>query len=193
MTAALDQLTSLIPPPAKPLYADGDWSAVEAEFGPLPAEWKAFIRTYGSGVFLGPGELTVHNPLDRVGKERIATDLDILRDESENNPPGWTVHPVRPGYLPWGGDDHGSVFSFWTAGEPDDWVTAGNIEDIHRRFDCGLATFLLGTLARIGPSRWYDAVFAQRERRTFDDVRRVRSYPADQTDFYRQYAAEFPD
>lgn len=181
MGEAIERLAGLIPPPAEPLFADGDWAAVEAEYGPLPAEWKAFIRLYGSGQFHdGGNELRVTNPLDPFGRDHLGVGLGILRDTLGSGdiiPAEFqSVHPERPGLMPWGGDDTGSEFCFWTSGRPDEWTTAAVIEDLFRPFDCGLGVFLLGTLARVGPSWWYDAAFS-RPGSMFPDVRRVRFVP----------------
>jgi hypothetical protein len=67
---AIEDLTRLVPPPARPVDADGDWAGVEARLGlTLPADFKALARTYGHGQFvdhvspLGPARL-----LERAGR-----------------------------------------------------------------------------------------------------------------------------
>lgn len=216
MTAQLAHLADLIRPPAEPVAADGNWAAVEAEYGPVPADWEAFIRLYGSGRFVGDGDvLEVFSPLDPAGRERIAFGLEVLegeiafgrqldvavraRGESglfEEEEPYPDLHPARPGALPWGRNDQRAHFAHLTDPDPGRWTTVCSVETRFRRVPCGMTEFLLGTLCRIGPSRWFDApgVYAPRDggRGAFPDVRRVRFYTAAQHDYFARYRDEFP-
>ncbi|MBX9628759.1 MAG: hypothetical protein K2X82_33505 [Gemmataceae bacterium] len=215
MTAALDRLAELIHPPAEPVAADGDWAAVEAEYGPVPARWKAFIRLYGSGWFVADGDvLEVFSPLDPAGRERIAFGLEVMgveitfgreldaaaRARGETGPwwedePYPDLHPARPGGLPWGCNDQRAHFAHLTDLDPERWTTVCSVETRFRRLPCGMAEFLLGTLCRVGPSRWFDDpdVYVPRDGcGAFPDVRRVRFYTAAQHDYFARYRAEFP-
>ena len=61
MTTGLVRLLGSVPPPANPLEARGKWRAVESKLGTtLPAEYRDFIREYGTG--LVGGFVAVFNP-----------------------------------------------------------------------------------------------------------------------------------
>jgi hypothetical protein len=45
----IDDLVRLVPPPAEPVDAHGDWDAVEAALGlGIPIDFKTLITRYGS-------------------------------------------------------------------------------------------------------------------------------------------------
>ncbi|MFD8530369.1 hypothetical protein ACFV0L_23415 [Streptosporangium canum] len=49
----IDGLIRLVPPPAEPVDAQGDWREVEAALGlELPADFKTLIERYGRGQFV---------------------------------------------------------------------------------------------------------------------------------------------
>jgi hypothetical protein len=49
---AVSKLTSLVPVPAQPLAAEGDWSRVEAALNtPSPDDYKEVVARYGTGMF----------------------------------------------------------------------------------------------------------------------------------------------
>ena len=50
MNPRFQSLTQLLPPPQTPVENQGDWTNVEQQLGmPLPADYKWFISTYGTG------------------------------------------------------------------------------------------------------------------------------------------------
>lgn len=54
MSSSLNEIEKLVKPPAKPVGLDRPWDAVEQELGSfLPADYKAFIDHYGSGLVCG--------------------------------------------------------------------------------------------------------------------------------------------
>jgi len=59
---AIEELVRLVSPPAVPVDADGDWSAVEAGLGlALPADYRALVGRYGLGRF---GDIDLWTPFD---------------------------------------------------------------------------------------------------------------------------------
>lgn len=51
--SAVRDLVTLVPPPAEPVDAQGDWRSVEVSLGTvLPADYKALIERYGLGMFV---------------------------------------------------------------------------------------------------------------------------------------------
>lgn len=61
---ALESLCQMIPPPREPVGVSGDWEIAEDQLGlQLPADFKKFVSTYGSGRF-GMDEILVAQPLE---------------------------------------------------------------------------------------------------------------------------------
>jgi hypothetical protein len=49
----IGDLVALVPPPAEPVDANGEWDQIEASLGTrLPADFEALIERYGSGMFV---------------------------------------------------------------------------------------------------------------------------------------------
>lgn len=62
VTVAVDRLVSLVPPPAVPVDADGDWRGAETILGlALPEEFKVLLSRYGVGDF---DDITLLSPFD---------------------------------------------------------------------------------------------------------------------------------
>lgn len=122
---SIDELIAVCPPPDVPLHARGDWAAVEARLGPLPADYKALIETYGSGRF---GELMPLDPFDpnenvelvRVARMILDGDRETRRSFPEHLE-GLPLHPEPGGLLPWAVHGNGG-FVYWRMhGPPDRW------------------------------------------------------------------------
>ncbi len=110
--------TLLGPPPAQPDPVD--WAEAEDLIGPLPADYKSFIDTYGPGTYWdvriaapgGPGALNLFDLLTRTYEDIRA------RTGGVNIP----LHPEAGGFIAWGGTPDG-----WTLGwaptdpDPDRW------------------------------------------------------------------------
>jgi hypothetical protein len=86
MHPAVAELRRLVPPPAHPDGADGDWAACERELQlRLPEDYKEFISAYGSGTICGffrnleplrlPAKME-NDPARVVGK--LGADLRLL-------------------------------------------------------------------------------------------------------------------
>jgi SMI1-KNR4 cell-wall len=142
---AIDSLLALVPPPADPIDAVGDWSPAEAEFGVVfPGDFKELIRLYGTGVFLS--SLLIYNPLTREGRAEIQSHLETLRVLRDACELSLIIHPEKPGLLPWGGDSNGNIFCWWTEGNADEWdsVQVGHEEEENpHRVSVPITTFLV--------------------------------------------------
>ncbi|HZZ78054.1 MAG TPA: SMI1/KNR4 family protein [Gemmataceae bacterium] len=97
--STIRDLTELVPPPAKPLFADDEnsWAAVQKRLGVrLPAEMAHFGRTYGSGRFDGgAGRLQIYNPFDPLYEAVVRSVSDVylgLREDS----PHWLPYDFYP-------------------------------------------------------------------------------------------------
>jgi uncharacterized protein (TIGR02996 family) len=118
----LDELRLVLPPPKRRLHADGDWGEVEAALGlRLPADYKAFIGTYGSGT-IGPLEFV--SPLG-VGADvrrwwaNWAAFYPDIAEYGEEIP--YPVFPQLGGLLPFGTLGSVDILNWLTLGEPDCW------------------------------------------------------------------------
>lgn len=161
--ASLEQLQREIPPPANPIYAAADWSAIETALGwKLPSDYKSFIESYGSGGFF-PVEVFVWNLCHSVpDHDRIVSHLQPMEDV-ESGTPFSHIHTKSPVYL-WGEDGIGCKYFWAREGEPDNWsviVTMGRLD--FRRFpDLSMSDFLVKLLVdrdeEIATLLWDDAV-----------------------------------
>jgi hypothetical protein len=117
---AIEELVAFIPTPEKPIDGEGDWSVAEKEFGvAFPADFKALIRRYGTGMFYG--DLYVANPLKEWGREQIRGDLSRYRELRDACEMSFELFPESPGLLPWGNDSNGHLYCWWTEGPADSW------------------------------------------------------------------------
>lgn len=124
--SALDQLARLIPPPAAPVDAQGDWARVEADLAlALPADFKQLIETYGLGHFVdfitpltpfGPRALFLRSARGILDSERA------FREQHPNDSP-YALYPEPGGLLQWAGTHNGDRLCWLTEGEPDHWTT----------------------------------------------------------------------
>jgi hypothetical protein len=127
---AIDDLVSVIPPPANPPrpISTARWKEVEKLVGSaLPADYRAFAERYGSGRFCHQF-IRVFSPLDLVYTDWLQMCLDSLHVASEMGIK-YEIHPARPGLLPWGDDENGGVLCWLTKGVPDEWpvVACGDV------------------------------------------------------------------
>ncbi|MCC9604766.1 SMI1/KNR4 family protein [Blastopirellula sp. JC732] len=117
---ALDEILTLVPPPAETVDTLGDWSIAEKEFGlTFPADYKQFIETYGSGEF--QRGLIISNLLTQEGRDRVREDLARYEELKEACEHEYILYPECPGLFPWGSDSNGHLYCWWTEGEPDEW------------------------------------------------------------------------
>ncbi|MBR7827938.1 SMI1/KNR4 family protein [Actinospica sp. MGRD01-02] len=161
---AFDELTRLVPPPAAPVDARGDWHSVEAELGlALPADFKQLIEAYGLGQFVdfitpltpfGSRDLLMRSARDILDSEHS------FREENPEDSP-YAIYPEPGGLLEWAGTDNGDRLCWLTEGEPDQWTTiAWNQRSwSYDVFPVGAVEFLAGWLA----GRIETTVFSPRE------------------------------
>ncbi|MFF7973559.1 SMI1/KNR4 family protein [Streptomyces sp. NPDC007905] len=123
----LDALARLVPPPAVPVDARGDWAEVEARLGVrLPADYKLLAETYGWGEFCDylylrtPFGTSPHNGLERYDGLLVwggTLDADRLCWRTEAaDPDRWPVVVEGRGV---GREEH----ALSTAGFIEGWVT----------------------------------------------------------------------
>ena len=123
---AIFSIKSKLPPPEKPNENQGDWKAAENELGTaLPADYKDFINTYGSGKILD--FLIVLNPFSTRKNINLISRMLMqsavfkeLEDEYDIKCP-FPVYPERGGILPCALTDNGDVIFWITNGNPNEW------------------------------------------------------------------------
>lgn len=119
----LAALRALVTPPERPHLGERTWEWLYGELGTrLPADYVAFMETYGGGEFarwlrlwppLDPDELVSWSEATLEG------DRELRKEFPEYHPlPLW---PEPGGFLPFGDSIDGDQFGWLTAGEPDEW------------------------------------------------------------------------
>ncbi|GAA1799336.1 hypothetical protein GCM10009682_21200 [Luedemannella flava] len=149
--ATIDDLTRLIPPPAAPVHADGDWAAVEATLGlSLPADYRALVAAYGLGGF---DDINLLTPFAAAVSEHAdllwhAGRLHQLLGESRAKNPDAVPFPLFPepgGLLEWAGTGTGIALCWLTGGEPDSWPVVVFDYLYHKeRYEVGAVDLLHG-------------------------------------------------
>jgi hypothetical protein len=127
------RLGKLMPPPAASVEAPNpaDWPRVEGRLGMvLPADYKAYIGRYGSGVV--DGFLWVLNPFSLNENIRFPDSSDRqlailrrIRDEGSERLP-YPIHPEPGGLLLWAESANGDCLYWLTDGPPDAWRVTVN-------------------------------------------------------------------
>jgi hypothetical protein len=152
---SLARLRALVPPPAQPFEpADpARWPDVEQALGTrLPADYKAFVETYGSGLF--DGFLYVFNPFSADEDGNLLDQRHTMLGAYEwrrRQAPAELPLPSFPepgGLLPLGRTQNGDQLHWLTEGEPDRWpvvVFPARVNE-HERYDLGVVDFLAGLL-----------------------------------------------
>jgi len=126
---SLSQLKLLVRPPLRPFEMGSleDWPAVEQKLGiALPAEYRDFILTYGTGRFAS--FYLVYNPFSVCKWLNLHQQVEQLcqqeREFKKEFPSAipYKLFPDRPGLLPWAGDENGNYYYWLTEGPPDSWL-----------------------------------------------------------------------
>jgi hypothetical protein len=150
---SLSRLLRIVPPPHTPLEvgSEEDWSQIEAELGTrLPADYKEFIRCYGTGHFAG--FYSVYNPFSLNKHVNLLEQVRTLgKTYSEYRfEPCPLPFPSPGGILPWAGDDNGNYYFWTTGGAPDHWTVA--IDEVrgsgYKTFDLRMIEYLLAILEK---------------------------------------------
>jgi hypothetical protein len=124
---ALRRLESLVPPPATPTAASGDFAEVEADLGTaLPADYKELVRRYGYGSFCELLHLwsPFFGPCTMMEQAREVLDADTQLARVAPNAVPFARYPEPDGALPWARSDNGDVAYWLTWGEPKEWPVA---------------------------------------------------------------------
>jgi hypothetical protein len=104
-----------------------DWRQVEAAWGiDFPADYKEFMKHYGTGAFNNSLFVIDSPAVDPAGAEQANRHLKegLAWLKEHGGPAPYEAYPVRPGLVRWGtsyeGDD-----AFWLVNgtQPDQWTT----------------------------------------------------------------------
>ena len=146
----------LVPPPAVPIDARGDWDVVGLA---LPSDYRALVERYGRGEFndlwsvfppFGPDTLT-----DQIAV--LEVDRDVRRDWPADYP--YPLYPEPGGLLIWGAGSDGHRLCWLTEGRPDEWpVVVWHVRDgDYELRRAGAAEVLASLVADNGGVRpWFD-------------------------------------
>jgi hypothetical protein len=124
---SLEELSALVPPPASPTAADGDFAAVEADLGTnLPADYKALVHRYGYGTFSDFLNFwsPFFAPCTMMSQARDALDANRSLARIAPKAVPFQPFPAKDGALPWAVTDNGDYVQWLTWGEPDAWPVA---------------------------------------------------------------------
>ena len=125
----IDSLKTILSPPVDPqeVALTDDWEAIEKQLStPLPKDYKAFVRAYGTGTI--NHFIVVYNPFSRNkfvrlverGQRLLQSLATLISDFPEYYP--HVVYPAPGGLLPFAGTDNGDVFYWQTIGTPEKWT-----------------------------------------------------------------------
>jgi hypothetical protein len=119
----VSDLVSLVPPPATPVAAIGDWNRVEVELNlELPGDYKEIISIYGAGVLCRL--ISIPSPFVRpVTASKFWTDwVDFYRDlASYGVDIPYDLFPACPGLLPCGNYADSNNINWLTAPASEKW------------------------------------------------------------------------
>jgi hypothetical protein len=151
----IEPLKKIVPPPAQPSEVGSlqQWQTVEHQLGlVLPADYRDFVFSYGSGLFaqfyrvynpFASSEYTaLHASVHRVcGAAR-----EFKRDWPDRVP--YPIYPDQPGLLPWGNDENGNDYYWFTEGAPDTWrvLSDEGRGEGFREYGCTMTEFLTKVL-----------------------------------------------
>lgn len=146
----LAEMISILPPPANPTHASGDWARVEKDLGiELPSDYKAIVRTYGYGSYCD--SLSLLNPFtDNKVTKTIAAIIQQWQQISDLCAVEYPFYPDRGGLLPCAVNVNGNYVSWKTDGSPEEWeiVVWDTSEVRYVTFQGPLSTFLHSLLTR---------------------------------------------
>jgi hypothetical protein len=123
----LEELFALVPPPASPTAAEGDFAAVEADLGTtLPSDYKELVHRYGYGTFSDFLNLwsPFFAPCTMMSQARDTLDADRSLARVAPKAVPFPPFPAADGALPWARTDNGDVVYWLTWGQADAWPVA---------------------------------------------------------------------
>jgi hypothetical protein len=124
---SLEELFIIVPPPASPTAAAGDFAAVEADLGTkLPADYQELVRRYGYGTFSDFLHLwsPFFAPCTMMAQARASLDANRALARVVPKAVPFPPFPEPDGALPWASTDNGDVVYWLTWGAPDAWPVA---------------------------------------------------------------------
>ena len=118
---AVEQLSSLIPPPHQPQYVptSKDWQKfIEVNGVDVPPEFRTLVNVYGVGCFDNflwlYSPITPNQYLNICEKTKLrASKFDVYRRAGLNVP--FVIYPESKGVMIWGGTDNGDALCWKTA------------------------------------------------------------------------------
>jgi len=140
----LEQLIRVLAPPARPaaIGSPEAWVSVEDRLGVrLPADYKAFVAQYGSGVI--DGFVWIFSPfaegyLNLEARLRRHQEAHIVAIEYEYEPEG---------LIPWATNEERGMCLWETDNaDPDAWTVYVRLDDDVHRFPENMTTFLVKVL-----------------------------------------------
>jgi hypothetical protein len=154
---SIDRLKTVLKVPSHPLaVGNADrWQSVEREVGGiLPADYKEFILTYGSGCI--DGFLWIYDPfsanknLNLLSQAKaVLHSFEIRRDEFGEKLP-FPLFPASDGVFPWGSTDNGDHL-FWRFVDgrfQSPLVVVESRGPERQEYDLSMTTFLAEMLTR---------------------------------------------
>jgi hypothetical protein len=130
---SVSKLRQLVTPPNRPFEPGTieQWASVESKLGlSLPSDYKDFLHSYGTGTFAA--FYVIYNPFSSIEAANLLAKVETLcqqerefkRDFPQAVP--YRIYPERPGLLPWGGDENGNYYYWFTNGAPGAWKVISN-------------------------------------------------------------------
>ncbi|MER6110665.1 SMI1/KNR4 family protein [Streptomyces hirsutus] len=163
-------LVRLVPPPAAPVDARGNWAAVEAGLGVrLPGDYKWLVETYGWGEFCD--YLYLRTPFGTSEHNGVAWQNGRLSGVPERDQEyyPYPLHPAPGGLLIWGTTMDADRLCWLTVGAAETWpVVVWSRDGWYETHSMGAAAFVeawsggrVGSrlLADMepGPAPWFNA------------------------------------
>lgn len=150
---AIDELASIIPPPANPTYTGDDqaWRNFEAELPfVLPGDYRDYITTYGLGC-LGD-TFVVYSPFCPIKIHNFQVNCRDISPDLMQECEGWLSEGAtesHPGLISFGRDTIGSDLHWLTVGEPDEWpiIVGGGRNWQVSRYNLTMTSLFAGVLA----------------------------------------------
>ncbi|MEU0112257.1 SMI1/KNR4 family protein [Streptomyces bobili] len=141
-----DRLVSLVAPPAAPVDAQGNWTAVEAMLGiRLPPDYKRLVEAYGWGEFCD--FLHLRTPFGESRHNGIEWQRAHLTGSPERDRGRYPypLHPAPGALLVWGTTMDADRLCWITDGAPEEWpVVVWSSEGWYEAHLMGATDFLWG-------------------------------------------------
>lgn len=127
-------LLAMVPAPAAPVDAAGDWAGVEGSLCRLPDDYRQLVQRYGTGCF--DHFLWIFTPFTDNESLNLLAQVGVIREvhrslaDEYGEPQSYPYFPEPAGLLPFGVTDNGDYLYWSTRGVPNDWpVVVGASRD----------------------------------------------------------------